>query len=91
MARIEGISDRKAPFWLKILYWFSRRTAKKLTGTKSGTKSGTMEPLTVMAHRRWIMFADGFFETALQRSNAVDFKLKELARLKASSLAGCPW
>ena len=87
MARIEGISDKRAPFWLKILYWFSRRTATKLTGTKSGT----MEPLKIMAHRRWIMFADGFFETALQRSNSADFKLKELARMKASSLAGCPW
>lgn len=87
MARIEGISDKKAPFWLKVLYWFSRRSVNKVTGGRSGT----IEPLKLMAHRRWIMFADGFFETALQRSKAADPKLKELARLKASGLVGCLW
>jgi len=88
MARIEGIRGRKAPLWLKALYSFSRRTVRKLTGSR---EAGVPEPQTVLAHRRWLMFAYGTFEFALQRSNAADLKLKKLARLKASGLTGCPW
>jgi len=88
MARIEGIKGRKAPFWLKALYRFSRRTARKVTGNR---EAGEPEPMTVLAHRRWLMAAYGLFETGLRRSRSLDFKLKQLARVKTSTLTGCPW
>ena len=88
MARIEGLKGRKAPFWLKALYRFSRRTAQKLTGNR---EAGVPEPVTVLAHRRWLLSAYGMFEFGLRRSRSLDFKLKQLARLKTSTLTGCPW
>ena len=88
MARIEGVSGRKAPLWLKPLYAFSRRAVRKLTANR---EAGVPEPMTILAHRRWMLFAYGMFETALKRSRALDARLKALARLKTSMLTGCPW
>jgi hypothetical protein len=31
------------------------------------------------------------FEFGLRRSRSLDFKLKQLARVKTSTLTGCPW
>lgn len=88
MARIEGVSGRKAPLWLKAFYRFARRSVRKLTGNG---EAGVPEPMTILAHRRWMLFGYGMFETALQRSHALDLRLKGLARLKTSMLTGCPW
>ncbi|MGH9194566.1 MAG: hypothetical protein ACRD1T_02350 [Acidimicrobiia bacterium] len=70
MARIEGIKGRKAPFWLKALYRFSRRAARKLTGNR---EVGVPEPMTVLVHRRWLLSAYGMFEFGLRRSRSLDF------------------
>lgn len=88
MARISPLSVNEAPLWVRPAYWIARRTVKQLTGHQT---EGAITPLAVTAHNRWVMSAYSFFETALQRSRRVDVKLKELARLKASTLTGCPW
>jgi AhpD family alkylhydroperoxidase len=50
-----------------------------------------MEPTRVVAHHRGLLFGYGMVATALDRSSAVDEKLKHLAMLRTAQLVGCEW
>ncbi len=88
MARIQGRSERGAGPLIRATYSASRRTLRRMLGRSD---ADVMEPLAVHAHRQWLMAAYGAFELALQRSTALDFALKELARARVGMLHGCPW
>ena len=80
MARIEGVSDKRAGLLVRFAYWFSRRRFGKVA-----------EPLSVTAHHPWIFRAYSSFEFMLDKAKLVDPKLKALAAIKAAALIGCPF
>jgi hypothetical protein len=88
VARIQGRSERGGGPLIRATYIASRRTLRRMLGQPDAE---VMEPLALHAHRQWLMAAFGAFELALQRSTALDFTLKELARARVGMLHGCPW
>jgi len=80
MSRIPGVLPKKASFFTKIAYWFSKRRIGKV-----------LEPLTVAAHHPAILHGYGAYEFYLDRARLVDARLKALASLKAAALIGCPF
>jgi len=80
MARIEGVSQRRAGLLARFGYWYARRWLGKVP-----------EPLTVAAHHRWIFPAYTAYEFGLGRARLVDARLKALAGIKAAALVGCPF
>lgn len=80
MARIEGAEKGNAGWFARFVYRMAGKRLGKLP-----------EPLTVTAQHRTLFKGYAGFEYALERSRAVDPKLKALAEIKTSSLVGCPW
>lgn len=80
MARIEGVSDRDAGWFARIVYAFSRKKLKRVVG-----------PLRVAAHQPWILAAMGGFEMGLERARRVEERLKALGEIRAATLVGCPF
>src|ERR1700731_5402849 len=61
------------------------RTAKRMYGR-------TMEPTGVIAHHKPLLVGYGAIGLVIERySNSVDQRLKHLAMLRVSQLAGCEW
>jgi hypothetical protein len=87
MARIEP-----ARGWKGALLRRGSRLSRPLVRRFMGIDSDEpLEPVALAAHAGWVAQAHGFYETALFRSRSADFKLKELARMRAGTLHGCPW
>ena len=80
MARIAGIPEAQASWFVRSTYRFARRRLGKVP-----------EPVAVAAHHRWIFGGMGAYELALERARLVDAKLKALAGIKAAALVGCPF
>jgi len=78
MTRIQGLSDDEAGFLTRQIF----RMAASATGR-------VPEPLRIMAHSGGTMWGAGLFQTAFERADRVDRKLKTLACLKSASLIGC--
>ena len=76
MARIEAVPEREAGLFGRFAYWFSRRRFGEV-----------IEPLTVIAHHPRLLLGHSMMELALDRSNLVDDRLKELAVMKAALMA----
>jgi alkylhydroperoxidase family enzyme len=80
MSRVVGVSDQKAGWFLKLLYFLARRQVGHVP-----------EPLRVMAHHGAILGGAAAFETAFARARRVPARLKDLAALRAATLVGCPF
>ena len=80
MARIAGLPARRAGLMARFAFWFAKRRFGKVP-----------EPLTVVAHHRWIFRGYSAFELALDRARLVDPRLNALVGLKAAALIGCPF
>ena len=80
MARLEGVPEHRASWFVRFAYRFARRRLGKVP-----------EPVSVTAHHAWIFGGMGAYELALERSRLVDAKLKALAEIKAAALVGCPF
>lgn len=80
MARIEGVPPHKAGWFVRLVYWFSKRMVGKV-----------VEPVTIAAHHPWIFRGYGAYEFMLEHARLVDARLKTLASLKAAALIGCPF
>ena len=78
MARIEGVSDRRASLVTRALY----RVAQRMAGA-------VPDPLRIMAHSKPVMWAAGLFETAFGRARALPPRLHALASVKVASMVGC--
>lgn len=78
--RIEGLHKDKAGLLGRIAYWMSKRRLGKV-----------VDPLTVMAHHRSILFGYAMFEMSIGRARLVEPRLKELAQIYAATLVGCPF
>lgn len=84
MARIAGASlddgSLMHRFFLRIVYWMTRRKLGRV-----------VIPAQIMAHHGKILWGYGQMEQAQQGSKLVDTRLKDLAQLRAATLAGCPF
>jgi hypothetical protein len=86
MARINGLEPQQAGWLTRRLYWFTRRSLRRLTG-----QDRLPEPVKLLAHQPALLRAVGRMEMAQGAARAVDRRLKVLAGLRASTLAGCPF
>jgi hypothetical protein len=86
MARIKGVEPGQAGLLTRMLYWFTRRSLRKLTG-----QDRLPEPAKIVAHHPALFRAVGRMEMAQAAAHTVDSRLKHLAGLRASTLAGCPF
>jgi len=86
MARLQGISPAQAGLFTRLVYWFTRRTMRKITG-----KAELPEPLTLLAHHRKLMMAVARMEMAQGAVNAVPARLKALCGIRTAQLVGCPF
>ncbi len=88
MARIQGVSKRKAGPMVRLVYRLGPRMMKKLTGREPQTGSG-MEPMEIWAHQPKMMMGMGKFNQAVRKGKAVDERLKNLVELKGAQMIGC--
>jgi hypothetical protein len=88
MARIEGVRPRKLSLFLRPALRIARFTAGRLTKRRMAQAP---EPARILAHRSLLLASYGAFEMSLLRSRALDLRVKELARMRAGMLHGCPW
>ena len=86
MARINGLEPQQAGWFTRLLYWLTRRNLRQLTG-----QDRLPEPVKIVAHQPALLRAVGRMEMAQGAARAVDRRLKVLAGLRASTLAGCPF
>jgi alkylhydroperoxidase family enzyme len=86
MARINGLEPQQAGWLTRLLYWFTRRGLRQLTG-----QDRLPEPVKIVAHHPALLRAVGRMEMAQGAARTVDRRLKHLAGLRASTLAGCPF
>jgi alkylhydroperoxidase family enzyme len=86
MARIEGVEPQQASWSTRLLYWFTRRAIRQLTG-----RDRLPEPVKIAAHQPVLLRAASRMEMAQAAVRSVDARLKHLAGLRASTLAGCPF
>jgi alkylhydroperoxidase family enzyme len=86
MARIKGLEPPQAGWRTRLLYWFTRRSLRRLTG-----QDRLPEPMKIVAHQPVLLRAVGRMEMAQGAARTVDRRLKDLASLRASTLAGCPF
>jgi alkylhydroperoxidase family enzyme len=86
MARIHGLEPQQAGWLTRLLYRFTRRSLRKLTG-----QDRLPEPAKIVAHHPALFRAVGRMEMAQAAVRTVDPRLKHLAGLRASTLIGCPF
>lgn len=86
MAHINGLEPEQAGWVTRLLFWFTRRNLRQLTD-----QDRLPEPVKIVAHHPALFRAVGRMEMAQAGAHAVDRRLKHLAGLRASTLAGCPF
>ena len=90
MARIQGVSTRKAGPVVRLVYRFGPRMMRKLTGRAPQTGSG-LEPIEIWAHQPKMMMGMGKFNQAVRKGRSVDERLKNLVELKGAQMIGCEY
>ena len=90
MARINGVSKRKAGPMVRLTYRLGPRMMKKLTGHAPQTGSG-MEPMEIWAHQPKMMMGMGRFNQAVRKGKSVDERLKNLVEIKGAQMIGCEY
>ena len=88
MARIQGVSKRKAGPVVRLIYRLGPRMMRKLTGREPQTGSG-MEPMEIWAHQPKMMMGMGKFNQAVRRGKFVDERLRNMVELKGAQMIGC--
>jgi len=90
MARITGVPEDKAGPMTKLVYYFMRRSMKKLTGREPAWNSG-IEPAVLWAVRPRMMMGMGMFQGSVRSGRALDERLKNLVEIKATQMIGCEY
>jgi hypothetical protein len=86
MAYMKGIDRAEAGWFTQLVYWFVRRSLRKVTG-----KDRLIEPVKVAAHHPRLLRAMGQMEGGVAAAKSVPAKLKQLASLQTARLTGCPF
>ena len=82
MKRIAGVSAEQAGPLLKLAYFFTRRSARQLTGR---APERMLDPLEVYALRPGLLVGIAGLETATATLHRLDDRLKNLAELKPAA------
>ena len=90
MARIQGVSKRKAGPVVRLVYRLGPRMMTKLTGRAPQAGSG-LEPMEIWAHQPKMMLGMGRFNQAVRKGTSVDERLKNLVELKGAQMIGCEY
>jgi len=88
MARITGVSPDRAGLYVKIAYFFSRRSIGRLTGRQT---QRMLEPLEMYAHIPVLFKGYAKLEQATAQLHHLDKRLHALAELKAATLTRCEY
>ncbi|HST54834.1 MAG TPA: carboxymuconolactone decarboxylase family protein [Solirubrobacteraceae bacterium] len=88
MTRIQGVSRSQAGPLLRLTYRVARRKTAKLTQRET---ERMIEPVEVFGHVPKLLYGWGALETAHEKVNRVEHRLKELVQLKAATLAQCEY
>ncbi|MGQ0839608.1 carboxymuconolactone decarboxylase family protein [Actinokineospora sp.] len=81
MPRITGVTTKQAGPLLRTVYWFARRRY-----------GAVPEPVTVVAHHRKLLIANGRHELAVERaSQALPANVRELAVYRVAQQLACSW
>jgi alkylhydroperoxidase family enzyme len=86
MERIKGVEPEQAGWLTRLLYWFTRRALRQVTG-----QARLPEPVKIVAHHPALLRAVSRMEMAQGAARTVDRRLKHLASLRVSTLTGCPF
>ena len=79
MPRLTGISDRDAGLAAKIVFFFTRRKFKQMTGRETATM---LEPLRMYAHIPRVLRAIGGLEQGEAKLDVLSPRQRALAELK---------
>jgi AhpD family alkylhydroperoxidase len=88
MARIQGVSKRRAGPMVRLVYAFGPRMMTKLTGREPQLGSG-LEPMEIWAYQPKMLMGMGKFNQAIRKGKSVDPRLKNLVELKGAQMIGC--
>ena len=88
MARIAGVSAREAGPYVKLAYFFTRRSLAKLTGCET---EHMIEPLEMYAYLPGVLKGYAKLEQATAKLHRVPKRLHALAELKAAMLTQCEY
>jgi AhpD family alkylhydroperoxidase len=88
MARIQGVSKRKAGPMVRLVYRLGPRMMKKLTGREPQIGNG-MELMEIWAHQPKMMMGMGKFNQAVRKGESIDERLRNLLELKGAQMIGC--
>ncbi|MBV9351857.1 MAG: carboxymuconolactone decarboxylase family protein, partial [Mycobacterium sp.] len=88
MPRLTGVSDREAGLSAKIVFFFTKRRFKQLTGRETETM---LEPLRMYAHIPGLLTGYGKLEQAVAKLDRLDLRYRALAELKAATTARCEY
>jgi hypothetical protein len=80
MARIEGITDKKANGFTRAIYAAVRRKMGRIP-----------EPMRITAHAPGLLAGLSGMEVAQEAMRTVDPVIKALVEIKAATLIGCPF
>jgi hypothetical protein len=80
MARIQGIESEQAGFFIRFVYWMTKRKLGRV-----------ILPVKIAAHHPRLLRAIGAMEAGEAAANSVPAPIKALAGLKAATMVGCPF
>lgn len=88
MARLTGVPAKDAGTYVRMVYFFTRRSLRRLTGR---APERMLEPLELYAHAPALLRGYGGIEQATAKPQRLDKRLRALAELKAATLTQCEY
>jgi AhpD family alkylhydroperoxidase len=88
MARIAGVPARQAGPYVRLAYFFTRRSLGKLGGR---TPAAMIEPVEIYARVPGLLRGIASLEQATARLHRLDKRIRALAELKAATLTHCEY
>ncbi len=88
MARIPGVPARQAGPYVKLAYYFTRRSLRRLTGR---APERMLEPLEMYAYVPGLLRGYAGLEQATAKLHRIDKRLRALAELKAATVVQCEY
>jgi len=80
MARLDGVSPRRAGLLVRVAYALARRAVGKVP-----------EPMTILAHHPRLLRGFAHMELAQKAAHGVPAPLKILAQIRVAMRIGCPF
>ena len=80
MARIQGVESRQAGWFVRLVYFFTRRKLGRV-----------VLPVKTTAHHPRLLRSLVEMEQGQMAAKSVDAALKSLASVKVATLIGCPF